>query len=101
MNDLFWFRRQRVLYDAIGSWKLKAKDFAAFNQDGAEVRSFFASPFGIFNLRINNRNHRKLCTIDRQIGYIGGFNVGSEYLGEDEQFGYWRDTHLRVLGPVV
>lgn len=91
----------RILYDAVGSWKLKAKDFAAFKQDGGEVRSFFSSPLGIFNLRINNRNHRKLCTIDRQIGYIGGFNVGSEYLGEDEQFGYWRDTHLRVLGPVV
>jgi len=91
----------RILYDAVGSWKLKAKDFVSFKQDGGEVRSFFSSPLGIFNLRINNRNHRKLCTIDRQIGYIGGFNVGSEYLGEDEQFGYWRDTHLRVLGPVV
>lgn len=91
----------RILYDAVGSWKLKAKDFATFKQDGGEVRSFFSSPLGILNLRINNRNHRKLCTIDRQIGYIGGFNVGSEYLGEDEQFGYWRDTHLRVLGPVV
>ncbi|UKS57536.1 cardiolipin synthase [Exiguobacterium acetylicum] len=91
----------RILYDAVGSWKLKSKDFEVFKQDGGEVRSFFSSPLGILNLRINNRNHRKLCTIDRQIGYIGGFNVGSEYLGEDEQFGYWRDTHLRVLGPVV
>lgn len=91
----------RILYDAVGSWKLKAKDFDAFKKDGGEVRSFFSSPLGILNLRINNRNHRKLCTIDRRIGYIGGFNVGSEYLGEDEQFGYWRDTHLRVLGPVV
>lgn len=68
----------RILYDAVGSWKLKAKDFEVFKQDGGEVRSFFSSPLGILNLRINNRNHRKLCTIDRQIGYIGGFNVGSE-----------------------
>src|SRR5699024_4293722 len=33
--------------------------------------------------------------------YIGGFNIGDEYLGESEKFGYWRDTHLRVTGDAV
>lgn len=49
---------------------------------------------------MNNRNHRKIIVIDGQIGYIGGFNVGDDYLGLGK-LGYWRDTHLRVQGDVV
>ena len=50
---------------------------------------------------MNNRNHRKIVVIDGTIGYIGGFNVGDEYLGKKKRFGYWRDTHLRVTGDAV
>ena len=64
------------------------------------MKSFFPSRFGI-NFRVNNRNHRKLCIIDGDIGYIGGFNVGNEYLGTNRQFGYWRDVHLRMRGEAV
>ena len=39
--------------------------------------------------------------IDGKLGYIGGFNIGDQYLGEDPKFGYWRDTHLRVAGQAV
>ena len=39
--------------------------------------------------------------IDGRIGYIGGFNVGDEYLGLSKKFGYWRDTHLRIEGSSV
>ena len=40
----------------------------------------------------------KIAVIDGKIGYVGGFNIGKEYLGLDEKFGYWRDTHLRLEG---
>ena len=50
---------------------------------------------------MNNRNHRKIVIIDGKIGYVGGFNVGDEYLGKDKKFGYWRDTHLRLEGDSV
>lgn len=62
---------------------------------------FFPSLIKPLNFRINNRNHRKLCIIDGSIAYIGGFNVGDEYLGQDPKFGYWRDTHLRITGNAV
>jgi cardiolipin synthase len=52
-------------------------------------------------MKINYRNHRKLAIIDGEIGYIGGFNIGDEYLGFNKRFGYWRDTHLRVEGEAV
>ena len=38
--------------------------------------------------------------IDGKIGYIGGFNVGDEYLGKGP-LGAWRDTHLRIVGDAV
>ena len=50
---------------------------------------------------MNYRNHRKIVVIDGRIGFVGGFNVGREYLGLDEKFGYWRDTHLCIEGAAV
>ena len=47
---------------------------------------------------MNYRNHRKIVVIDGRIGFVGGFNVGREYLGRDKKFGYWRDTHLCIEG---
>jgi cardiolipin synthase A/B len=91
----------RLLYDAVGSRTLRHKDFTELIANNGEVRVFFPPLLGIINLRLNNRNHRKVCIIDGKIGYIGGFNVGNEYLGLDKKFGYWRDTHLRIEGDVV
>ncbi|WP_214823720.1 cardiolipin synthase [Exiguobacterium algae] len=90
----------RLLYDAVGSRGLKRAHFKTLLEHGGEVKSFFPSKLGI-NFRVNNRNHRKLCIIDGSLGYIGGFNVGDEYLGKDEHFGYWRDVHLRIYGEAV
>lgn len=53
-------------------------------------------PFGFYSL--HHRNHRRITTIDGEIGYTGGFNIGDEYLGKDKRFGYWRDYHVRLKG---
>ena len=50
---------------------------------------------------MNFRNHRKIVVIDNKIGFVGGFNVGNEYLGKDPKFGYWRDTHIKIKGSAV
>ncbi len=91
----------RVLYDEIGSKKISPSFFKEMVSNGGEVEVFFPSFFKMVNFRINTRNHRKLCIIDNKIAYIGGFNVGNEYLGLDKKFGYWRDTHFRVKGEAV
>ncbi len=91
----------RILYDEIGSRRMSRRFFSELLSCGGEVEAFFPSVFKFVNFRINNRNHRKLCIIDRQVAYIGGFNVGEEYLGLHERMGYWRDTHLRVTGGAV
>ncbi|MFQ3854273.1 cardiolipin synthase [Staphylococcus sp. 2S1] len=91
----------KMLYDDMGSRSLSLKDFKSFRKKGGKVEAFFPSKLPLINLRMNNRNHRKLVIIDGHIGYIGGFNVGDEYLGLKKKFGYWRDTHLRIVGDAV
>jgi cardiolipin synthase A/B len=91
----------RVLYDELGSRSLRKSFFKELRQSGGEVEAFFPSKLPLVNLRLNYRNHRKLAIIDGKIGYVGGFNVGDEYLGLNKRFGYWRDTHVRILGQAV
>lgn len=91
----------RVLYDDIGSRGVRKKDFEELIAHGGEVGVFFPSIFPLINPRLNYRNHRKIVIVDGRVGYIGGFNVGDEYLGLDKKFGYWRDTHLRIEGSSV
>jgi cardiolipin synthase A/B len=91
----------RILYDELGSRSLPKRIFKEFRKAGGQVEVFFPSKFRFINLRMNYRNHRKLVIIDGKIGYVGGFNVGDEYLGLNKKFGYWRDTHLRIQGTAV
>lgn len=93
--------RVRVLYDELGSRGIGKRFLKELRESGGQAEAFFPSKFRLINLRLNYRNHRKLVIIDGKVGYIGGFNVGDEYLGLDTKFGYWRDTHLRIQGTAV
>ncbi|CDQ18719.1 cardiolipin synthase [Halobacillus karajensis] len=91
----------KLLYDDMGSRLLHRSFKRGLKEAGVQVESFFPSLIPKVNMKINYRNHRKLAIIDGEIGYIGGFNIGDEYLGFNKRFGYWRDTHLRVEGEAV
>ncbi|MBE1555153.1 cardiolipin synthase [Sporosarcina limicola] len=91
----------RVLFDDIGSRGLYRKHFQKLLDHGGEVAAFFPASLSLINPRLNYRNHRKVVVVDGRIGYVGGFNVGDEYLGLDKKFGYWRDTHLRIEGSAL
>ncbi len=91
----------RVLFDDIGSRGLHKRHLKELVDAGGEVEAFFPAKFSPINPRLNYRNHRKIVVIDGRIGYVGGFNVGDEYLGLDKNFGYWRDTHLRIEGSAL
>ena len=70
-------------------------------KEGILVAEVFPALLGQLQLRVNYRNHRKIVVIDGRIGFVGGFNVGREYIGRDKKFGYWRDTHLCIEGAAV
>jgi cardiolipin synthase len=84
----------RLLYDGLGM-KIKKKHLQEFEQAGGMHAAFFPRIF-----TINYRNHRKIAIIDGKTGYIGGYNIGDEYLGKGP-LGYWRDAALKIDGPGV
>ncbi|HLR09813.1 MAG TPA: cardiolipin synthase [Sporosarcina sp.] len=91
----------RLLFDDMGSRGLYKRHFHNLIRLGGKVEAFFPSILPLINTRLNYRNHRKIVVIDGATAYIGGFNVGDEYLGQVKKFGYWRDTHLRIEGSAV
>lgn len=91
----------RILYDGMGGRFMPRKRWEELMAEGIRVACFFPPILGRLNLRVNYRNHRKIVVIDGRVGYVGGFNIGREYLGRDPRFGYWRDTHLKIAGDAV
>ncbi|MBW9152388.1 cardiolipin synthase [Clostridium estertheticum] len=91
----------KLLYDGMGCLKVHKNFFAPLIASGGKVSCFFPPFLPYINLRVNFRNHRKICTIDGKYGYIGGFNIGDEYLGLSKKFGFWRDTHLFIQGDAL
>ena len=91
----------RILYDGMGGRFMPKKKWEQLRRSGIRVGVFFAPFLGWLNLRVNYRNHRKIVIIDGAVGFVGGFNIGREYISKDPAFGYWRDTHLRITGEAV
>lgn len=91
----------RVLLDGMGSRGMGKKDRERLRREGVETAVFFPAVLGKLQIRMNYRNHRKIAVIDGRIGFVGGFNIGREYLGEKKKFGYWRDTHICIEGSAV
>ena len=91
----------RLLYDSVGSRSLSRNVLNKLINEGGKVGEFFPSWLKFININMNFRNHRKIVVIDNNVGFVGGFNVGDEYLGKDSKFGYWRDTHIKFTGSAV
>jgi len=89
-----------VLYDAIGSMERSEGWCDRLRAEGVEVRAFRTSRTAL-PININFRNHRKVVIVDGGVAFLGGLNVGDEYMGESPAFGPWRDTHVRIAGPAA
>lgn len=89
------------LVDAIGSRHLPDKFFRDLREAGVKTGIFLPGRTWRGRMRLNFRNHRKVVLIDGKEAWIGGNNIGLEYIGKHKRFGFWRDTHVHVRGPVV
>lgn len=86
-----------LLYDGMGNL-MNDSDYLEFENCKNIYTCVFLPPRFI---RINYRCHRKICVIDYEKAYIGGFNIGIEYMGLSKKFGEWRDCHVSFYGTAV
>lgn len=90
----------RLLVDASGGHKMEKALRDEMIAAGCQVREFH--PLRLSNLgRLNNRDHRKIAVIDGRIGYVGGYGYAEEWTGHAQDRKHWRDTGLRIQGPLV
>jgi cardiolipin synthase A/B len=89
------------VYDAIGSQKLPASYVDSLRAAGAQVEPFISTRNPMRRLQLNFRNHRKIVVVDGHLAYVGGHNVGDEYLGRVPKMSPWRDTHIELRGPAA
>jgi cardiolipin synthase len=90
----------RLMIDAIGNNKGPKKKIREFKAAGGKFSLFHSTATCLLSPRKNNRNHRKIAVIDGTVAYVGGFNIGDEYLGKGP-LGFWRDSAVRIEGPEV
>ncbi|MBC5880246.1 cardiolipin synthase, partial [Bacillus pumilus] len=90
-----------LLTDRLGSYPFDQKSIDMLEKSGIQFYFLNKPRFPFLIYRLNMRNHRKITVIDGKIGYIGGFNIGDEYVGKKGRFGIWKDYHLRMTGQVV
>jgi len=93
--------RVYFLYDEVGSHDLPAAYLNDLRAAGVQAFDFHTRKGPRNRFQINFRNHRKVVVVDGRVAWIGGHNVGDEYLGRNPKFGHWRDTHIRISGPAA
>jgi len=104
----------RLLVDGAGTPQWNSPAVKSLEQAGTETRVFHPFPWRLWQwsrshikapsllkliylfLKINARNHRKVCIIDKKIAYIGSFNISKQHLGKNHDGGGWRDTGVRL-----
>ncbi|MEH7379440.1 cardiolipin synthase [Bacillus sp. JJ1533] len=91
----------RLLLDWVGAHGVTKDMENDLTRSGVSFAYSNKPNFPYFFYKLNARNHRKISVIDGKEGYIGGFNIGKEYLGKDPKFGFWRDYHLKLTGEGV
>jgi len=89
-----------VLLDAVGSAKMDRKLVRRMDESGVTF-AYFRPPKPYAMRRLNNRTHRKLLIVDGTVGMTGGVGIADQWTGNAQDPDHWRDTHVRVRGPVV
>ena len=89
-----------VLVDAIGSHQMTKENQRTLEDAGCHFVRF--NPLNPLNpRRYNNRNHRRVLVTDGRVGFTGGTGIGVKWTGDGRQPGHWRQTDIRLEGPIV
>lgn len=91
----------RVLLDGLGSgWSLDNSDVRMMTDSGCKFSYYH--PVQSWRVdRSNRRSHRRVLVIDGKIGFTGGAAFSDKWSGHGQDENHWRDTHVRMEGPIV
>lgn len=89
-----------ILLDAFGALSMPSEYVETLKKAGCRVELFRPLSPLAFN-RTNQRNHRRVLVIDGRVGFTGGSGVSRKWMGNGRVEGHWRDTDIRVRGPIV
>lgn len=89
-----------VILDAVGSAEMSQDLIDFLQRNGIDVEWYH--PLRWYTIsRVNHRTHRKLLIVDGEIGFTGGVGIADTWLGDADSHDHWRETMVRVEGPVV
>jgi len=91
----------RVIYDDYASRKIKPNIVKELKAGGVAAVPRIKVKIAMLANRMNHRDHRKIIIVDGVIGFVGGINVSDRYDNSIDTGLYWRDTHVKITGPVV
>lgn len=91
----------RFLYDEIGSHGLSKSYIESLANAGVTILPFNTTKGKANRFQLNFRNHRKIVVVDGREAFVGGLNVGDEYMGRSPEYPNFRDTHMKLEGPAV
>ncbi|WP_422777969.1 cardiolipin synthase [Peribacillus butanolivorans] len=91
----------RLLVDRIGGKNISRESIQELKKSGVHFSFSFKPKLPFLFYSIQKRNHRKITVIDGRIGYLGGFNIGKEYINQGEKLNPWRDYHVKITGEGV
>jgi len=91
----------RIIYDDLGCFMTLPPSFnKVLEQKGIKCMIF--NPFKpILSSLQNNRDHRKIISIDGKTAFTGGMNLADEYINEQERFGHWKDAGIMIHGEAA
>jgi cardiolipin synthase len=85
----------KFIIDGVGSVLLSRSYLKELRKHGVKIEYFFPLLSSFLQGTLNFRDHRKIVIVDRKVGFIGGINIGDEYLGQSK-FQHWRDTNIKI-----
>jgi cardiolipin synthase len=90
----------RLVVDAIGASSMEKAHMDRLRQAGCHVAAF-NTPRWYALEAVNYRTHRKILVVDGEIGFTGGVGVADHWMGNADSREHWRDTQVRIRGPIV
>lgn len=90
-----------IVVDGMGTLKFSDDDWHRLTAAGVRIFKYSREHWYDIKPDANHRTHRKLMVVDGRVGYIGGICIADTWSGDGRDPDHWRDTHVRLEGPVV